>query len=216
MLCFSLETCVGGDSKSRLDTAAGAGSCGQRRNQKLLAAVARSAFEVKTKKLRVSKHFLRLRCRKLATPLWREAHFELKSWGSQSTFWIPMSKKLHAAVARTTFSSQSVRGSEHFLKFRCRKIARRCSENHIFKWTCTKHVSFGPLFEVPISKKMHATVARKAFPSQNVKRLTVSKPFLKFRCQKWHATVREAHFQVKVWGARTTFWSSEVEQLVSS
>ena len=35
---------VSGQSKSRLGKAAGAESCGQRRNQKLHAAVARSAF----------------------------------------------------------------------------------------------------------------------------------------------------------------------------
>ena len=45
-------------------------------------------------------------------------------------------QKLHAAVARSTFPSQNVQnmsGSEHFLKLRCSKIARRCGEKHIFK-----------------------------------------------------------------------------------
>ena len=45
-------------------------------------------------------------------------------------------EKLHAAVARSTFSSQNVQHTswaDHFLKFRCGKIARRCSEKHIFK-----------------------------------------------------------------------------------
>ena len=68
---------VSGESKSRLAKAAGAESCGQRRNQ-----------------------------------------------------------KLHAAVARSTFSSENVQnmsGSEHFLKLRCRKIARRCGEKRILK-----------------------------------------------------------------------------------
>ena len=57
-------------------------------------------------------------------------------------------EKSHAAVARSTFSSQNVQnmsGSDHFLKLRCGKIARRCSEKHIFKSKCTKHVRFGPL-----------------------------------------------------------------------
>ena len=45
---------------------------------------------------------------KNCTPLWREAHFEVK-----------MLKKL--------------RGSGHFLKLRCSKIARRCGEKHILK-----------------------------------------------------------------------------------
>ena len=68
---------VSGESKSRLVKAAGAESCGQRRNQ-----------------------------------------------------------KLHATVARSTFPSENVQNMsapDHFLKLRCRKIARRCGEKHIFK-----------------------------------------------------------------------------------
>ena len=64
-------------------------------------------------------------------------------------------EKLHAAVARSTFSSQSVQNtafSDHFLKFRCGKMARRCSEKHVFKSKCTKHCRLGPLFEVAIWK----------------------------------------------------------------
>ena len=64
-------------------------------------------------------------------------------------------EKLHAAVARSTFSSQNVQntpGSDHFLKLRCGKIARRCSEKHILKSKCTKHTRFGPLFEVAMWK----------------------------------------------------------------
>ena len=50
---------VSGESKSRLVKAAGAESCGQRRNQKLHAAVARSTFPSQNvKKLTVSEHFL--------------------------------------------------------------------------------------------------------------------------------------------------------------
>ena len=60
-------------------------------------------------------------------------------------------EKLHAAVARSTFSSQNVQnapGSDHFLKFRCAKTARRCSEKHICKSKCKKHSILRPLFEV--------------------------------------------------------------------
>ena len=54
---------VSGESKSRLVKAAGAESCGQRRNQKLHAAVARSTFSSENaQKLRGSEHFLKLRC----------------------------------------------------------------------------------------------------------------------------------------------------------
>ena len=52
-------------------------------------------------------------------------------------------EKLHAAVATC---------SDHFLKLRCGKIARRCSEKHIFKSKCTKHSILGPLFEVQMWK----------------------------------------------------------------
>ena len=44
--------------------------------------------------------------------------------------------KLHAVVARRTFRSQNVQstpGSDHFLKLRCRKSARRCGAKHISK-----------------------------------------------------------------------------------
>ena len=65
-------------------------------------------------------------------------------------------EKLHAVVARSTFPSQKCKkltGSEHFLKLRCRKSARRCSAKHISKSKCTKHTRFGPLLEVAMSKK---------------------------------------------------------------
>ena len=45
-------------------------------------------------------------------------------------------QKLHAAVAKRTFVRQNVQNtssSEHFVKLRCRKIARRCGETYICK-----------------------------------------------------------------------------------
>ena len=51
------------ESKSRLVKAAAAESCGQRRNQKLHAAVARSAFSIENvQNMSGSEHFLKLRC----------------------------------------------------------------------------------------------------------------------------------------------------------
>ena len=46
------------------------------------------------------------------------------------------SQKLHAAVAKSTLGSENAKKltvSEHFLKMRCRKNARRCGEKHILK-----------------------------------------------------------------------------------
>ena len=76
---------------------------------------------------------------KNCTPLWREAHFEVKMYKTRqlrTTFKSYDVEKLHAAVARSAFSSENVQNtafSDHFLKFRCPKIARRCGEKHIFK-----------------------------------------------------------------------------------
>ena len=64
-------------------------------------------------------------------------------------------EKLHAALARSTFSSQNVQNttfSEHFLKLRCWKIARRCGEKHMSKSKCSNTDGPGALFEVPMSK----------------------------------------------------------------
>ena len=79
---------------------------------------------------------------KKCTPLWREAHFEvkmLKTSGVRTTFGSWDVEKVHAVVARSTFRSQNVkniRGSDHFWKLRCRKSARRCGTKHISKSTC--------------------------------------------------------------------------------
>ena len=126
---------------------------------------------------------------KKCTPLWREAHFEVKMYKTpqlRTTFGSCDVEKVHAVVARSTFRSQNVQNtsaSDHFLKFRCRKSARRCGAKHISKSKCTKHLSSGPLFEVQMSKKCTPL---------------------------W----REAHFQVKMYKAphvRTTFGGSDVD-----
>ena len=63
---------------------------------------------------------------KKCTPLWREAHFEvkmLKTPGVRTTFGGSDVEKVHAVVARSIFPSQNVqntRGSDHFWRFRCR------------------------------------------------------------------------------------------------
>ena len=63
---------------------------------------------------------------KKCTPLWREAHFEVKMYKThqgRTTFGSCDVEKVHAVVARSTFRSQNVqntRGSDHFWRFRCR------------------------------------------------------------------------------------------------
>ena len=97
---------------------------------------------------------------KKCTPLWREAHLEVKMLktlgGVRTTFGSLDLEKVHAVVVRSTFGSQNVkniRGSDHFWKFRSRKSARRCGAKHISKSKCTKHTIFGPLLAVEMSKK---------------------------------------------------------------
>ena len=129
--------------------------------------------------------------RKNCTPLWREAHFQVKSDKTpedRTTFGSWAVEKVHAVVARSTFPSQNVQNtpmSDHFWKFRCRKSARRCGAKHILKSKCTKHRNLGPLLEVEMLKKCTPL---------------------------W----REAHFEVKSvknWRSRTTFGGSDVEKV---
>ena len=121
---------------------------------------------------------------KKCTPLWREAHLQVKMYKThqlRTTFGSWDVEKVHAVVARSTFRSQNVQNTpapDHFWKLRCRKSPRRCGAKHISKSKCTKHHMFAPLLEVQMSKKCTPL---------------------------W----REAHFEVKMYktlGDRTTFW----------
>ena len=164
---------------------------------------------------------------KKCTPLWREAHLEVKMY------------KTHHV--RTTFGGSDVD---------FRKSARRCGAKHISKSKCTKHTMFGPLLAAQMStfEKVHAVVARSTFPSQNVQNTSGSDHFWKLRCPKSarrcgakhiskskctkHTNVgpllevemskkctplwREAHFQLKMYKThqpRTTFGSCDVEKV---
>ena len=64
---------------------------------------------------------------KNCTPLWREAHFQVKMYKAhqvRTTFGSCDVEKVHAVVARSTFPSQNVQNtpfSDHLWKLRCRK-----------------------------------------------------------------------------------------------
>ena len=79
---------------------------------------------------------------KKCTPLWREAHFQVKMYKThqvRTTFGSSDVEKVHAVVARSTFPSQSVQNtpcSRHFWRFGCRKSARHCGAKHISKSKC--------------------------------------------------------------------------------
>jgi len=82
---------------------------------------------------------------KKCTPLWREAHFEIKIYKIfrvRTTFGGLDVEKVQAVVVRSTFRSQNVqntRGSDYFWNLRCRKSAHRCGAKHISKLKYTKH-----------------------------------------------------------------------------
>ena len=143
---------------------------------------------------------------KKCTPLWREAHFQVKMYKThqvRTTFGSSDVEKVHAVVARSTFPSQNVQNtacSRHFWRFGCRKSARRCGVKHISKSKCTKHLMFAPLLEVRMLKKLHAVVSRSTFPSQNVQNTTVRATFGSCDVEKVHAVV-----------ARSTFPSQNVQ-----
>ena len=119
---------------------------------------------------------LALKMSKKCTPLWREAHFQVKM--------------LKTLGVRTTFG-----GSE--VEFR--KSARRCGMKHISKSKCAKHQGFGPLLEAEMSsfEKVHAVVARSTFRSQNVPNHTMFGPLLEAEMssfEKVHAVVARSRF----------------------
>ena len=107
---------------------------------------------------------------KNCTPLWREAHVQVKMYktlGVRTTFGSWDVEKVHAVVARSTFPSQNVqstRGADHFWQLRCRKSARRGGAKHISKSKCTKHHMFAPLLEVQMSFRVAG--ARDCAPCQ--------------------------------------------------
>ena len=77
------------------------------------------------------------------TPLWREAHFQVKR------------------VKKPTVS-------DHFWKLRCRTSARCCGAKHFSKSKCTKHTMFAPLFGVQMSTTTTTTTIATATASQQL------------------------------------------------
>ena len=96
-------------------------------------------------------------------------------------------EKLHAVVARSTFSSQNVQstpGSEHFLEV---EMSKKCAplwrEANFQVNMCEAHharTTFGSWHV----EKVHAIVARKAFRSQHVQSSSAPEHFWKLRCWK--------------------------------
>ena len=127
--------------------------------EKVHAMVARSTFP--SKNVQSSGPLLEVEMSKKCTPLWREAHFQVKMY------------KAHQL--RTTFGSWEVEMSK-----KCTPLWR---EAHFqVKMHKTQHVrtTFGS-WDV---EKVHAVVARSTFPSQNVQSTPAPDHFWKLRCRK--------------------------------
>ena len=128
---------------------------------------------------------------KKCTPLWREAHVQVKMYKThhcRTTFGSCDVEKVHAVVARSTFRSQNVPNTpapDHFWKLRCGKV--------------------------------HAVVARSTFRSRNVQNTTCSRHFWRFRCRKSARRCGAKHISkskcLKKTGFRTTFGGSDVASL---
>ena len=79
---------------------------------------------------------LEVQMSKKCTPLWREAHFQVKMYKTphvRATFGGSDVEKVHAVVARRTFRSQNVkntRGSDHFWRFGCRFASIHYTTGH--------------------------------------------------------------------------------------
>ena len=138
---------------------------------------------------------------KNCTPLWREAHFQVKMCKApqlRSTFRSCDVEKVHAVVARSTFRSQNVQNTpwpDHFWKFRCRKSARRCGAKHLSKSKCTKHTILGPLLEVEMSKKCTPLWREAHFEVKMCKTHHGRSTFGSWDVEKVHAVVARSTFQ---------------------
>ena len=141
------------------------------------------------------------------TPLWREAHFQVKMYKThqlRTTFGSWDVEKVHAVVARSTFWSQNVQNipaPDHFWQLRCRKSARRCGAKHISKSKCTNHHMFAPLLEVRMLKKCTPLRREAHFEVKMYKTHQVRTTFGSWDVEKVHAVV-----------ARSTFWSQNVQK----
>ena len=151
--------CGSGGSKSRLAKAAGAEPAGQMRDEKS----ARRCGAKHISKSKCTKHqgfgpLLEVAMSKKCTPLWREAHFEVKMYKTPGV--------------RTTFGSCDVK--------KCTPLWR---EAH-FEVKMYKTLGVRTTFGSCDVEKVHAVVARSTFRSQNVQNTPWSDHFWKLRCRK--------------------------------
>ena len=128
---------------------------------------------------------------KKCTPLWREAHFQVKMYKThqlRTTFGSWDVEKVHAVVARSTFPSQNVQNTpapDHFSLLEV-EMSKKCTplwrEAH-FEVKMHKTLHVRATFGGSDVEKVHAVVARSTFRSQNVQNTRGSDHFWRFRCR---------------------------------
>ena len=149
-----------------------------------------------------AKHICKSKCRKhlssgpllevamskKCTPLWREAHFQVKMYKAhhcRTTFGSSDVEKVHAVVARTTFPSQNVQNTR-FGPLLEVQMSKKCTplwrEAH-FQVKMYKAPHVRATFGGSDVEKVDAVVARRTFRSQNVKSTRGSDHFWRFGCR---------------------------------
>ena len=135
--------------------------------------VAPEGRKVGSLKRQVRSHLARWEM-KNCTPLWPEAHVEVKMYKAphvRSKLTCRKSARCCGAKHISKSNVQNTSCSEHFWKLRCRKSARCRGAKHLSKSKCAKHQlrsTFGS-WDV---KKAHAVVARSIFRSQHIRSTT--------------------------------------------
>ena len=130
---------------------------------------------------------------KSCTPLWREAHFQVKMYKTpqlRTTYGSCDVEKVHAVVARSTFPSQNVQNTsapDHSGPLLEVAMSKKCMplwrEAH-FQVKMYKTPQLRTTFGSCDVEKVHAVVARSTFPSQNVQNTSAPDRFWKLRCRK--------------------------------
>ena len=135
---------------------------GKSRNTVFQWFVAPEGRKVGSLKRRVQSHLARWEMKK-CTPLWRKAHVQVKMYKTlqgRTTFGSCDVEKVHAVAARRTCRSQNVQNT-------------------------SRHIMFGPLLEVAMSKKCTPLWRAANFALKMYKTLTpCSHHFWKLRCRK--------------------------------
>ena len=129
---------------------------------------------------------------KNCTPLWREAHFQVKMYKtrhSRTTFGSWDVQKVHAVVARSTFRSENVQSTPILGPLLEVEMSKKCTPLwreayfQVKMYKTQSHHSWAT-FESWDVQKVHAVVARSTFRSENVQSTPFSDHFWKLRCPK--------------------------------